>query len=98
MAWAASPTGAVWPCPGSAVWALRTPAGFVEAVRAAVNPGGDTDTVAAVTGTPAGARYGRGAIPEEWTGPLHVPLPGSGGRVPDAAGMRLSAQRLAGAD
>ncbi|MGW7098052.1 ADP-ribosylglycohydrolase family protein [Streptomyces sp. NPDC054838] len=89
--------GAVWPCLGSAVWALRTTTGFAQAVRAAVNLGGDTDTVAAVTGTLAGACYGQGAVPERWTGPLHVPLPGSGGRVLDADGLRLLGQRLAGA-
>ncbi|MFK0253829.1 ADP-ribosylglycohydrolase family protein [Streptomyces sp. NPDC090445] len=91
--------GAVWPCLGSAVWALRTTGGFAEAVRAAVDLGGDTDTVAAVTGTLAGVRYGRAAIPAEWTAPLHVPLPGSGGRVLDADGLCALARRLAaGAD
>lgn len=87
--------GAVWPCLGSAVWALRTTRGFAQAVRAAVDLGGDTDTVAAVTGTLAGARYGRAAIPEAWTTPLHVPLPGFGDRVLDAAALRDLAVRLA---
>ncbi len=73
--------GAVWPCLGSAVWALRTTTGFEEALRAAVDLGGDTDTVAAVAGTLAGAVYGLDAVPTRWTHPLHVPLPGSGGRV-----------------
>ncbi|MFJ6988425.1 ADP-ribosylglycohydrolase family protein [Streptomyces sp. NPDC091389] len=73
--------GAVWPCLGSAVWALRTTTTFEDALRAAVDLGGDTDTVAAVTGGLAGARYGLDAIPARWTAPLHVPLPGSGGRV-----------------
>ncbi|MCJ1676843.1 ADP-ribosylglycohydrolase family protein [Streptomyces sp. APSN-46.1] len=91
---AAEFNGAVWPCLGSAVWALRTTSGFAEAVRAAVDLGGDTDTVAAVTGTLAGARYGQGAIPAEWTAPLHVPLPGFGDRVLDADGLRTLAQRL----
>ncbi|GHB53846.1 ribosylglycohydrolase [Streptomyces cirratus] len=88
--------GAVWPCLGSAVWALRTTGGFAEAVRAAVNLGGDTDTVAAVTGALAGARYGQAAVPDEWIRPLHVPLPGFGERVVDAGGLRALAQRLAG--
>ncbi|MEU6313763.1 ADP-ribosylglycohydrolase family protein [Streptomyces sp. NPDC047014] len=87
--------GAVWPCLGSAVWALRTTGGFAEAVRAAVDLGGDTDTVAAVTGTLAGARYGRAAVPEEWTDPLHVPLPGYGDRVLNADDLCVLAQRLA---
>ncbi|GAA2766637.1 ADP-ribosylglycohydrolase family protein [Streptomyces paradoxus] len=73
--------GAVWPCLGSAVWALRTTNSFEHALRAAVDLGGDTDTVAAVTGGLAGACYGWEAIPARWTDPLHVPLPGFGGRV-----------------
>ncbi len=82
--------GAVWPCLGSAVWALRTTAGYEDAVRAAIDLGGDTDTVAAVTGGLAGAYYGLDAIPTRWTERLHVPLPGSGGRVlrlPDLLGL-----------
>ncbi len=89
--------GAVWPCLGSAVWALRTTSGFADAVRAAVDLGGDTDTVAAVTGALAGARYGEGAVPESWTAALHVPLPGFGERVLDADDLRALAQRLAAA-
>ncbi|MEV7829795.1 ADP-ribosylglycohydrolase family protein [Streptomyces subrutilus] len=89
--------GAVWPCLGSAVWALRTTSGFAQAVRAAVDLGGDTDTVAAVTGTLAGARYGAAAIPEHWTDPLHVPLPGFGGRVLRSDGLRTLARQLAAA-
>ncbi|GAA2775375.1 ADP-ribosylglycohydrolase family protein [Streptomyces rameus] len=88
--------GAVWPCLGSAVWAVRTTPGYEDAVRAAVDLGGDTDTVAAVTGALAGAVYGLGAVPERWTEALHVPLPGFGGRVlraPELAGL---ARRLAG--
>ncbi|MEV8094490.1 ADP-ribosylglycohydrolase family protein [Kitasatospora sp. NPDC085879] len=73
--------GAVWPCLGSAVWALRTTSDFEAALRAAVDLGGDTDTVAAVTGALAGAVYGLAAVPDRWTEPLHVPLPGSAGRV-----------------
>ncbi|MFA7766611.1 ADP-ribosylglycohydrolase family protein [Streptomyces sp. NRRL S-448] len=89
--------GAVWPCLGSAVWALRTTTGFAEAVRAAVDLGGDTDTVAAVTGALAGARYGQEAVPAHWTAALHVPLPGFGDRVLDADDLRTLAQRLAAA-
>ncbi|MEU6423966.1 ADP-ribosylglycohydrolase family protein [Streptomyces spiralis] len=73
--------GAVWPCLGSAVWALRSTTGFEDAVRAAIDLGGDTDTVAAVTGALARAYHGLDAIPARWTEPLHVPLPGFGGRV-----------------
>lgn len=85
--------GAVWPCLGSAVWAVRTTASFEEAVRAAVDLGGDTDTVAAVTGTLAGARYGAAAIPERWLDPLHVPLPGFG-RTLRAGDLEAMARRL----
>lgn len=77
--------GAVWPCIGSALWALRTTSSYEDAVRAAIDLGGDTDTVAAVTGGLAGAVYGSAAIPERWTEALHVPLPGFGGRVLRAA-------------
>ncbi|MGW6504055.1 ADP-ribosylglycohydrolase family protein [Nonomuraea angiospora] len=73
--------GAIWPCLGSAVWALRTTRTYEDAIRTAIDLGGDTDTVAAVTGGLAGAVYGLAAIPANWTEPLHVPLPGSGGRT-----------------
>ncbi len=86
--------GAVWPCLGSAVWALRTAASYEEAVRAAVDPGGDTDTVAAVTGAPAGAVRGIGAVPQRWTRALHVPLPGFGGRVLRTPELSALARRL----
>ncbi|MFJ4190898.1 ADP-ribosylglycohydrolase family protein [Kitasatospora sp. NPDC089509] len=92
---ATEPNGAVWPCLGSAVWALRTTDGFERALIAAVDLGGDTDTVAAVTGGLAGARYGLAAIPPRWTEPLHVPLPGSGGRVLRAPDLLRLAERLA---
>ncbi|PGC32663.1 hypothetical protein COM11_05735 [Bacillus pseudomycoides] len=39
---------------------------FKEAVLKAVNLGGDTDTVAAITGTLAGMYYKMDGIPEEW--------------------------------
>lgn len=87
--------GAVWPCLGSAVWALRTTDSFEDALRAAVDVGGDTDTVAAVTGGLAGAYYGWEAVPARWTGPLHVPLPGFGGRVVRSADLIDLAHRLA---
>jgi ADP-ribosylglycohydrolase len=86
--------GAVWPCLGSAVWALRTTGSYEEAVRAAVDLGGDTDTVAAVTGALAGAVYGLSAIPARWTEPLHVPLPGFGECVLRAADLTELARRL----
>ncbi|MFB7221732.1 ADP-ribosylglycohydrolase family protein [Streptomyces sp. NPDC056227] len=90
--------GAVWPCLGTAVWALRTTHGFEASLAAAIDVGGDTDTVAAVTGALTGAVYGMGAIPTRWTDPLHVPLPGYGDRVlrtPELAALagRLDARK-----
>ncbi len=86
--------GAVWPCLGSAIWALRTTSSYVEAVRAAIDLGGDTDTVAAVTGGLAGAYYGVDSIPARWIEPLHVPIPGSGNRVLRLPGLLDLALRL----
>ncbi|WP_329458678.1 ADP-ribosylglycohydrolase family protein [Streptomyces sp. NBC_01497] len=88
--------GAVWPCLASAVWALRTTGSFEDAVGAAIDLGGDTDTVAAVTGGLAGAVHGAGAIPARWTAPLHVPLPGFG-RTLDAGALTSLAGSLADA-
>lgn len=88
--------GAVWPCLGSAVWALRTTSTYEGAVRAAVDLGGDTDTVAAVTGGLAGAVHGVDAVPERWVDALHVPLPGFGDRVLRAEELAGLARRLAG--
>ncbi|MFJ4921562.1 ADP-ribosylglycohydrolase family protein [Streptomyces sp. NPDC088725] len=88
--------GAVWPCLGSALWALRTTDSYESALAAAIDLGGDTDTVAAVTGALAGALYGLDAIPRRWTRALHVPLPGYGDRVMDAAELTAMARALAG--
>ncbi|MET8979239.1 ADP-ribosylglycohydrolase family protein [Streptomyces sp. NPDC004539] len=87
--------GAVWPCLGSAVWALRTTGGFEDALRAAIDLGGDTDTVAAVTGALAGAVYGAEAIPERWARAVRVPLPGFGRRVLGAGELVRLAGQLA---
>lgn len=86
--------GAVWPCLGTAVWALRTTRTFEASLAAAIDVGGDTDTVAAVTGALAGAVYGMGAIPPRWTEPLHVPLPGYGDRVLRTPELAALARRL----
>ncbi|WP_431040632.1 ADP-ribosylglycohydrolase family protein [Streptomyces sp. P1-3] len=87
--------GAVWPCLASAVWALRSTTSYEDAVRAAIDLGGDTDTVAAVTGGLAGAVHGYDAVPTRWTEPLHVPLPGSGDRVLRLPDLIDLARRLA---
>ncbi|WP_434096606.1 ADP-ribosylglycohydrolase family protein [Streptomyces nitrosporeus] len=86
--------GAVRPCLGTALWAVRTTTGFEDALAAAVDVGGDTDTVAAVTGALAGALYGLGAVPERWRKTLHVPLPGYGDRVLRTADLVTLAVRL----
>jgi ADP-ribosyl-[dinitrogen reductase] hydrolase len=53
-----------------AVRILLESGGFADAVITAVNLGGDTDTVGAVTGGLAGAAWGLGSIPEEWLATL----------------------------
>ena len=39
---------------------------FEEAIIGAVNHGGDADTIAAITGSIAGAKFGYDAIPKIW--------------------------------
>ncbi len=73
--------GTVWTCLAQAVWAVRRAATFEEAVTAAIDLGGDTDTVAAVAGGLAGAMWGAGAVPERWTTHLH-------GRLTTRSGAR----------
>lgn len=63
--------GSVWGCLAEAVWALRTTSSFDAAVVAAVDRGGDADTVACVTGALAGARYGVQCIPSRWATYVH---------------------------
>jgi ADP-ribosyl-[dinitrogen reductase] hydrolase len=58
-------------CLAQAVWAVRTSSSFEQAVTAAIDLGDDADTVGAVTGALAGARYGIQAIPSRWTTPLN---------------------------
>ncbi len=50
----------------AAVWCLLTTECYEECVLKAVNLGGDSDTVAAVSGALAGALYGFEKIPENW--------------------------------
>lgn len=50
----------------AAVWCLLTTDNYKDCVLKAVNLGDDTDTVAAVAGSLAGALYGYDAIPQEW--------------------------------
>jgi ADP-ribosyl-[dinitrogen reductase] hydrolase len=48
----------------SLYWSQRKT--FKEAILGAVNDGGDADTIAAITGSIAGAKFGYDAIPKEW--------------------------------
>lgn len=48
------------------IWCLGTTNSFESAVLKAVNLGGDTDTIGAITGTLAGALYKIESIPEKW--------------------------------
>lgn len=50
----------------AALWAFRTTKTFEDALIAAVNLGGDADTIGCVTGILAGSYYGYEAIPKEW--------------------------------
>jgi ADP-ribosyl-[dinitrogen reductase] hydrolase len=48
----------------SVYWSCRH--SFENAIVGAVNHGGDADTIAAITGSLAGAKFGYDAIPERW--------------------------------
>ena len=50
----------------AALWAFNTTESFEAGLIAAVNLGGDSDTIGAVFGQIAGAYYGFDAIPERW--------------------------------
>jgi ADP-ribosylglycohydrolase len=50
----------------AALWCFITTDNYRDAVLTAVNLGGDTDTIAAITGGLAGLTYGESAIPGEW--------------------------------
>ena len=54
----------------AALWCLLTTDSYSECVLKAVNLGEDTDTVAAVAGSLAGALYGYTAIPTDWLSAL----------------------------
>ena len=55
----------------AAVWAVANTNTFKDAVLLAVNLGDDADTVGAVTGQIAGAKYGLSSIPEGWLNKLY---------------------------
>ncbi len=61
-----SPTGYVLDTLEVAVWSFLHTTSFEDAVLEAVNRGADADTVGAVVGALAGARYGMSNIPTRW--------------------------------
>ncbi|ADO77245.1 ADP-ribosylglycohydrolase family protein [Halanaerobium praevalens] len=54
----------------ASLWSFINSDSFEKAVLKAANLGGDSDTVAAVTGQLAGAYYGYNSIPEKWLNKL----------------------------
>jgi ADP-ribosyl-[dinitrogen reductase] hydrolase len=64
------PTGWVLDTLEVALWSFLHTSTFEDAVVLAVNRGDDADTVGAVTGALAGARYGLSEIPSRWLAPL----------------------------
>ena len=91
------PNGSVWGCLAQAVWAVRTTDTFADAVIAAIELGGDTDTVAAVAGGLAGAVYGIQAIPSRWTTYVHGSVTtADGARTYDLTDLQEIALRLVG--
>jgi hypothetical protein len=60
------PSGYVIDTFNCAVWAFLNTSTFEECILAAVNLGGDADTIGAVAGQLAGAYYGIAGIPEKW--------------------------------
>jgi ADP-ribosyl-[dinitrogen reductase] hydrolase len=55
----------------AALWCLCRADDFEAAVTEAVDLGGDTDTIGAVTGQLAGAVFGTASIPRRWIDGLH---------------------------
>jgi len=89
--------GVCWVTLAQTLWAVRTHDSFVDAVRAVVDLGGDTDTVACVTGALAGAAYGAQDIPSAWTSVLNGLVPGDDEPIAaDRESLQALAFRLAG--
>lgn len=60
------PTGCVVNTINNAKYWLYNTSDFSEAIIGAVNHGGDADTIAAITGSLVGAKYGVQSIPSNW--------------------------------
>lgn len=54
----------------ASLWSFYNSSNFASAMDLSINLGGDTDTIAAVTGQIAGAYYGADSIPEKWVNKL----------------------------
>ena len=95
---AALPNGTVWTCLAQAVWAVRKHRDtFSDAVTAAIDLGGDTDTVAAVTGGLAGSMHGVQNIPSRWMTYIHGSVTTRDGRrTLRAADLQALTSRLLG--
>lgn len=63
--------GSAWGCFADALWSIRQTTSYTQAVTAAIDIGGDTDTVACVAGAIAGTMYGVQSIPARWTNTLN---------------------------
>jgi ADP-ribosyl-[dinitrogen reductase] hydrolase len=64
------PTGWVLDTLEVALWSFLHTSSFEDALLVVVNRGDDADTVGAITGALAGARYGLSSIPRDWLEPL----------------------------
>ena len=60
------PTGHIYNTYSNAIYWFGTSECFEDAIIGPVNDGGDSDTIAAITGSLAGAYYGYEAIPKHW--------------------------------
>ena len=69
--WSELSNGKAVVCLAQALWAVRTTSSFEDAIVAAVDLGDDADTVAAVAGAIAGAKYGIQQIPARWVTYVH---------------------------
>jgi ADP-ribosyl-[dinitrogen reductase] hydrolase len=58
-------------CLRDAFWSVSNTTNYEDAVRHAINLGGDADTVGAVAGALAGAMYGMQRIPAQWATKVH---------------------------
>lgn len=63
-------TGYVVDTLNAALWCVAKSKSYRDAVLTAVNLGGDTDTIAAITGGIAAVKYGIESIPERWLAEL----------------------------